>query len=178
MNSFLTWFSHSWFVSSICQLFSQKCDITTHPQIQCLTKMSIYFLKEGMEMCYRSHAAFAQGWDVSDLGWISLDSNPAWKSLFQVCSMRFSLFWDQWAITVCVSHGNGTSARMPAFDHDTSTEKQLANQVMWANPKARGGKVCFPEGQKGEYVILLLRSRELRPIAQSTTIYHHRLYVL
>lgn len=139
--------------------------------------MSIYFLKEGMEMCYRSHAAFAQGWDVSDLGWISLDSNPAWKSVPGLLHALLFILGPVSYYSVC-SHGNGTSARMPAFDHDTSTEKQLANQVTWANPKARGGKVCFPEGQEGEYIILLLRSRELRPIAQSTTIYHHRLCVL
>lgn len=77
-----------------------------------------------------------------------------------------------WAMMVCYSYGDGTRARRKALAHDTSAENELAKQVTWANPKARGGRVCCPEGQESEYMILLQRARGLRSMIPSITIHH------
>lgn len=58
--------------------------------MQYLTEMSIYFLKEGMNMCCTFHAAFTQGWDSSDLDCTWMDLSPGCE--FISCLFHVLLF--------------------------------------------------------------------------------------
>lgn len=75
MNSSSVLWDYSWFDWCHCQRFSPKCGVANSLQPQCLTKLSIYFLKEGIEIYCRSHTS-AQDWELSDPSWVWLCLNP------------------------------------------------------------------------------------------------------
>lgn len=131
-SSSVLW-DYSWFGWCHCQLFSPKCGVANNLQPQCLTKLSIYFLKEAMEIYCRSHGSSAQDWELWDPSWVWLCLNPG--SGFISSLIHLPLLILGWYVLLMV---------MTPVQKDNAygifAKIQLAKQVTWASPKARGGK--------------------------------------